>query len=163
VEAIFADDITGIYGTDWVLFRYNPTSNSYEEVGLQDAMQVGQGYWIINTGNTAILDMPANSLPVGKTRSACFEAAINSNGTNQWRLLANPFSHSYQWSELRGKAATGDNLCNGSDGCSLAEMQTAGLVQDQGWHFDSNAYVEIKEHVSFPLDRHVDCISGYCQ
>jgi hypothetical protein len=35
VAAIFSDDILGIYDTDWVLFSFNPTTNSYENQPLQ--------------------------------------------------------------------------------------------------------------------------------
>ncbi len=99
MEAILADDITGTYGTDWDLYGYNPVSNSYDKVDLQDVLQVGKGYWIISASNSAVLDMPAGSLPANQTSStqctspACFETEITSNGSTQWQLLANPFSH----------------------------------------------------------------------
>ncbi len=156
MEAILADDITGTYGTDWDLYGYNPVSNSYDKVDLQDVLQVGKGYWIISASNSAVLDMPAGSLPANQTSStqctspACFETEITSNGSTQWQLLANPFQHDYQWSELRGKVATGDNLCNDSDGCTLAEMESAGFVQDQGWYFDGTSYVELKNTTVSP-------------
>jgi hypothetical protein len=109
VEAIFADDITGIYGTDWVLFRYNPTSNSYEEVGLQDVMQVGQGYWIINTSNTAILDMPANSLPVSKTAQPVLKQQSTVMGLtsgNYWQTLLAILTHGLSYAEKQQPVIT---------------------------------------------------------
>ena len=117
VKAIFADDIAGNYGTDWILFGYNPSSNSYENVDLQDVLQVGTGYWIITFTNTALLDMPAGSQPARQIEStqcinsSCFEKTMTSNGINQWQLVANPFHHSFSWSALRGKVATINHSC----------------------------------------------------
>jgi hypothetical protein len=147
VEAIFADDITGSYGTDWRLFSYNSTSNSFKEMSLQDVPVVGAGYVIITNSGQTLLDMPAGSQPVNQTNSTqctspgCFEAGISSNGVRQWQLLANPFPHSFQWSALRGKVATIDNTCGDSEGCTLTEMQTAGFVEDQGWYSDDTGNV----------------------
>lgn len=31
VADIFSDDIFGVYGTDWVLFSFNPVANAYEK------------------------------------------------------------------------------------------------------------------------------------
>jgi hypothetical protein len=150
VEAIFADDITGNYGADWILYSHNPDSNSFEEMSLQDIPQVGAGYLIITYSNQAKLDMPDGSQPVGMTNSTqcatqvCFEAEINTDYAGQWQLLANPFPYSFKWSELRGKVATTDNACGGSEGCTLAEMQAAGFVEDQGWYFDGSENVPLK-------------------
>ena len=150
VEAIFADDISGNYGTDWVMYSYNPSSNSYEDVGLEGVPQVGKGYWIITLSAPVQLDMPAGSYPATQaestqcTSSACFEMAVASNGTKQWQLLANPFQRSFSWSALRGKVATINTTCGGGEGCTLAEMQTAGFVEDKGLHYDGSAYVPLK-------------------
>jgi len=150
LEAIFADDITGNYGTDWILYGYNPTRGSYENIGLQDVIQVGMGYWIITRSEKARLDLPAGSQPVSLTSStqcassACFETAIVSNATNQFQLVANPFHHTFSWSALRGKVDATDAACGGSEGCTLAEMQTAGYVEDQGWYYDGSTYVPLK-------------------
>ncbi len=150
VEAIFADDITGSYGTDWMLFSYNPASDSFEKMSLQGIPLVGTGYFIITYSGQALLDMPAGSQPVSQANStqcaspACFEAVLSSDGASHWQLFANPFPHSFHWSALRGKVATSDNACGGSEGCTLAEMQTSGFVEDQGWHYNGKAYVDLK-------------------
>ena len=150
VKAIFADDIAGNYGTDWILFGYNPSSNSYENVDLQDVLQVGTGYWIITFTNLALLDMPSGSQPVKQIEStqcispSCFETTMTSNGTKQWQLVANPFHHSFSWSALRGKVATIKHSCGREEGCTLTEMQTEGFVEDQGWNFDGSAYQPLK-------------------
>jgi hypothetical protein len=151
VEAIFADDINGSYGNDWILYGYNTANHSYEKIGLQDVLEVGKGYWIFTHSDTTQLDLPDGSQPASLTNStqcagsACFEKAIVSNGTNQFQLVANPFHHSFSWSDLRGKVATTGNSCTGSEGCTLAEMQSAGIMNEQGWHFDGSAYVSLNK------------------
>ncbi|MCK5831513.1 MAG: hypothetical protein KAH20_14555 [Methylococcales bacterium] len=150
VEAIFADDINGSYGSDWVLFGYNPNSNKYEDIGLQGILQVGTGYWIISVSEQASLDLPTGSRPInpiGSTqckRPTCFEKNMISNNTNQWQLVANPFQYSFSWSALRGKVATSNNACGGDQGCTLGGMQTAGFVENQGWYYNGTAYVSLK-------------------
>ena len=92
VEAIFADDINGSYGNDWILYGYNTANHSYEKIGLQDVLEVGKGYWIFTHSDTTQLDLPDGSQPASLTNStqcagsACFEKAIVSNGTNQFQL-----------------------------------------------------------------------------
>jgi len=150
VEAIFADDISGSYGTDWMLIGYNTSSNSYEDIGLQDVPQVGTGYWIISLSDQTTLDMPDGSQPVNQsdstqcTSSACFEKALASNDTGQSQLIANPYSHSFAWTAVRGKVTTDDNACGDSKGCSLAEMQTEGFVENQGWRYNGTEYKPLK-------------------
>jgi hypothetical protein len=150
VEDIFADDISGQYGTDWVIFSYSPHSNSYEELKLQDVPQVGKGYWIITLSASVQLDLPLGSYPANLTEStqctstACFESVIVSNNSKQWQLLANPFQYSFSWSAMRGKVATNDSPCGDSEGCTLAEMQTADFIENQGWHYDGTNYVPLK-------------------
>ncbi len=156
VEAIFADDITGSYGIDWILFSYNPSSNSYENIGLQDTLQIGKGYWIITLTDQTLLDMPTGSQSANQTEStqclspSCFETTITSNGTTQWQLVSNPFYHSFNWSELRGKVAITNHTCDDRKGCSLTEMQAEGIVEDQGWKYDGIAYHPLRGTEVYP-------------
>jgi hypothetical protein len=121
-----------------------------ETIGLEDVLQTGTGYWIMTLSSQTRLDMPIGSQPVNQTEStqcfspSCFEIAVTSNGTNQWQLLANPFHYSFSWSALRGKVAAANNTCGGNEGCTLTEMQTAGFIEDQGWHYDGSAYIPLK-------------------
>jgi hypothetical protein len=151
VEAIFADDITGNYGIDWKLISYNPSKNSYDDVDLQDVLEIGTGYWIITFSDETLLDMPADSQPASQkkstqcTRSTCFEKTLISNNTNQFQLIANPLHHSFSWSALRGKVATNDSTCSDGVGCTLEDMQTAGFVENQGLYYDGKKYITLKE------------------
>ncbi|MEE9339640.1 MAG: hypothetical protein V3U87_16320 [Methylococcaceae bacterium] len=150
VEAIFADDITGNYGIDWKLISYNPSKNSYDDVDLQDVLEIGTGYWIINFSDQTLLDMPAGSKPASQkestqcTRSTCFEKTLIGNNTNQLQLIANPFHHSFSWSALRGKVATNDSTCNDGVGCTLEDMETARFVENQGLYYDGKKYITLK-------------------
>ncbi|HHJ20810.1 MAG TPA: hypothetical protein ENJ84_13455, partial [Gammaproteobacteria bacterium] len=48
VRDLFADDLpAGRYGLDWILFRYDAASHSYQDPGLDGPVLAGQGYWII--------------------------------------------------------------------------------------------------------------------
>ncbi|MCF6205001.1 MAG: hypothetical protein L3J59_15260 [Methylococcaceae bacterium] len=151
VEAIFSDDIDGDYGVDWKLISYNSEKNSYDDVDIQDELQIGTGYWIISFSDQTLLDMPAGSQPVTQkkstqcTQSSCFEKTLISNSSNQSQLISNPFHYSFSWSALRGKTALNDSTCGDTAGCTLEEMQTAGFVENQGWYYDGKKYISLKE------------------
>jgi hypothetical protein len=77
VSKIFEDDITAdgknpkSYGKDWAVFSYayDAKTNDYRYVTLKlnDILQPGVGYWIIQmTGNLIQLDMPKGSVEISK-------------------------------------------------------------------------------------------------
>lgn len=59
VEAIFGDDISGLYGTDWVVFFFDPEAGYFINPGLNGLLKQGVGYWIYQqSGRDVLLDLP---------------------------------------------------------------------------------------------------------
>jgi len=116
MEAIIADDITGIYNTDWAMFSFNPVANAYELMELQDSLEVGKGYWIIQINHPAILDMPEDSQPVNVNDSPecfsftydCFESTLVTTDGALYQMLANPFYYSVEGTSLRINTMQGE-------------------------------------------------------
>ena len=53
VADVFGDDLTGTYGTNWIVHERN--GGGYTALGLGDALQVGPGYWILtNQANQTV-------------------------------------------------------------------------------------------------------------
>ena len=63
VKKIFGDDISGQYGTDWVMYGFDTQTSSYgEALKPNDPVEHGRGYWIIQiTVNPVTLTMPEES------------------------------------------------------------------------------------------------------
>ena len=107
VEAIIADDISGIYGTDWVMFSFNSVANAYNKMKLEDILHVGRGYWIIQLKQPATLDMPANSqlTTVKYSRlcftERCFESRLMGSNLFKYQMIANPFHHTVEGTDIR--------------------------------------------------------------
>ncbi|MCF6205096.1 MAG: hypothetical protein L3J59_15745 [Methylococcaceae bacterium] len=151
VAAIFSDDISGIYDTDWVLFSFNPTTNTYEKPALTDTVEVGKGYWILSENESATLDMPLDSQPVEIPISAqcfyeagCFETTLVANpGTLQYQMISSPFKDFFSGEQLR--------LDIGSEAAlTLEESETENILANQLWSYNGTAYNEIQNQVIEP-------------
>ncbi|MCK5919420.1 MAG: hypothetical protein KAG66_00660, partial [Methylococcales bacterium] len=101
VEAVFGDDGLGVYDTDWVLFRYDTSTDNYIKPSATDTLSQNTGYWIVQkSGSEKTLNMPVGSIPTSITASAeciesskgCYEIPLGteSNAT-QWNMIGYPF------------------------------------------------------------------------
>ena len=148
VAAIFGDDIDGVYGTTWLMFRLLPNGN-YAPLGANSQLDPGTGYWIINNAaNTATLDMPAGSTGTSiantsgcVTREGCFTQTLRTSNTRTaWTILGNPFDRTVELGNIRISSASATH-CSTPDPCDLntAEAQTLETnlaFQYNGTHYD---------------------------
>ncbi|MCK5920914.1 MAG: FG-GAP repeat protein, partial [Methylococcales bacterium] len=125
VTKVFGDDITGIYGTDWLIYLYD--NDGYVLLEADDTLSQGVGYWIIQTsGSRETLDMPGNSTPTPVTSTAlnpvlnpgacldletakgCFAIplAVQANGV-QWNMIGYPFVFTGTLDNARIQTETG--------------------------------------------------------
>ncbi len=153
VADIFSDDISGTYGTDWVLFSYNPTTNSYEKPALTDTVEVGKGYWVISTNLPFTLDMPQGSQPVSVQNSTqclftegCYETTVVANpGNVQYQMLSSPIDISIVAENLRINSGL-------ETGLTLEEAEADDIFSHQLWHYNDAAlaYDEIQNQIISP-------------
>jgi hypothetical protein len=139
VKDLFEDDIRGVYGTDWVLYKYDSQTNSYgEALKLNDAVEHGRGHWIIQvTGNPVTLTMPQGSVEVSASYPLQLASANESN-TIQWTLTGNPFSSSLKLGDFSLKTNSG--ACS-STPCDLDIAKTEKLLHNEVWIYDGKKYV----------------------
>ncbi len=151
VAAIFSDDITGIYDTDWILFSFNPTTNAYEKPALTDIVEVGKGYWVLSANQSATLDMPVGSQQVSTQSSTqclfaagCFEVSLVANpGAVQFQMLSSPFDNSVLGETLRLNSGL-------VTGLTLEESETDDIFANQLWSYNGTAYDEILNQIISP-------------
>jgi len=157
VTDILADDLTGTYGSDWMIYGYNTETNSYDDIGLSGQMDAGKGYWIISTQASATLDLPNNSTTVSLAAPPqcaldnCYESALAASEKTQWQMIANPLPENFSWSNLRIATNDESGTCGDSDGCSIAEAETANLVHNQGWVYNAGTKTYLITTIAKPL------------
>lgn len=157
VADIMGDDISAPYGTDWVLYSYDTSTNTYKKLSLADTMHPGVGYWFIQTtGNPVVIDMPDESAAVNVAQhpacpsitEGCFEISLQTDPINaQWQMVGYPFRHYTRIDKLRIVSDAGDCRI----GCTLDQAQDEGLVSDTLWHYDGSSYQQlvVGEYKSF--------------
>ncbi|MCK5831237.1 MAG: chitosanase [Methylococcales bacterium] len=143
VQALLGDDINGQYGTDWKVFSYNSSTDSYTNVGLNGVLKQGVGYWAIQvTDQEVTLDFPSNmnqgpiltSSQCAST-NGCLEIDLPSKYNDvQWLMLGNPFAQQISWADLRVTTTSG--ACADGNGCTLDEAEGLGIINNQGWSYN---------------------------
>jgi len=132
VEDVFGDDISGRYGSRWVLYEYDAQGRAYNPLQLSSRLHQGRGYWIIQlTGELTKLDMPSGS--VSSVSPIPLVSAIGQS--SQWNLLGNPFSEP---KSLDSFLIEGTNIC--AHGCDLDEAHQQQLVYNKVWIYKDRGY-----------------------
>jgi len=166
VGAILGDDMgaSAVYGENWVLFAYNPGSNSYSNIGSNGEMVPGTGYWIYNgTGGTREVSMPLGSQPVTPTNSpecpaaasSCIEASLEYSaertGESQFNLIGIPSANSFLWRDLYVADTQTCSAINGSStGCTLADARSNDVFESTAWHYTGTTYNLIDNSSTIP-------------
>lgn len=139
VEAVFGDDIDGVYPTEWVVYEFLPDVYEYRLLELGDSLVPGKGYWIkqaVDPEAVVEFDVPANSnrtpSPVSQTSGCasgdtCFEQALVAPEPGElvrYNMVGNPFRTDIALDRLRVK--TDGGTC--SAGCDLATAEANDIV-----------------------------------
>jgi len=142
VAKVFGDDISGTYGTDWVLYQFNTQTNSYgDSLKLSDAVEQGRGYWIIQkTGGSVTLTMPPGSTAAPDSYSFTIGSATGNN--TQWTLSGNPFSSSQALGDFSLRTDSG--VCSDNP-CDLDKAESEKLLHNQVWVYDGAYKIKNKQ------------------
>ncbi len=137
------------YTSDWTLFQYDSMLNRYRSVPIDEPLQHGVGYWILQkTGEDRTIHMPyvASDTPVQTSAacasaSGCFATPVIGVQSPTWNMLAYPFAQP-------GIAGTSrlilsDGVC--AAGCTIEQADELNLIQHTLWSYQSeqNQYVPI--------------------
>ena len=159
VADIIGDDISAPYGSDWIIYSYQTSTNTYKQLSLTDTMLPGIGYWLIQvTGNPITIDMPDESIPVNVVQSpacssfeGCFEIPLQTSNSidNQWQMIGYPFRDTRSIDKI--KVVTRDLGSDCFIGCTLKEANEKGLVSEPMYHFDGTSYQQLTTEGSEPF------------
>jgi hypothetical protein len=152
IKDVFGDDINGQYGKDWVLYRYDSKTNSYDStLKLEDVLEHGRGYWIIQVTNAPVtLTMPTESIKVPENIQPDTKkipenyplqlASVSGGRTTQWTLSGNPFtSQNPRLGDFFLKTDSG--VCSKAP-CGLDEAKAKKLFHNQVWIYNGTRYVQ---------------------
>ncbi len=151
VADIIGDDISGSYGSEWVIYSYETSTNSYRQLSPTDTMLAGVGYWFIQTtGNPVTIDMPEASTDVNVRQSpacssfeGCFEIPLQTSSSyeTQWQMIGYPFRDYGAIDKIRVVTAGIGSDC--FTGCTLAEANEKYLVSEPLYHYDGTSYQQL--------------------
>ena len=161
VADIIGDDISALYGYEWVVYSYQTSTNSYKQLSLTDTMHPGIGYWFIQaTGNPVTIDMPTASTGVNVTghpacpsiSEGCFEIPLQTSNSidTQWQMIGYPFRDNRNIDKIR--VVTRDIGSDCFIGCTLKEASEKGLVSESMYHFDETSYQQLTTEGSEPFE-----------
>lgn len=138
VADVFGDDLTGTYGTDWILYRRDEdaTPPAYVALGLGDSLAVGEGYWIktLETGNPSVdisgidntLTKPALTGVAAAAPAGCAGSA------GQCNMAGHPHNFNVCWADVQVK--------DGGTTFSLSQADTAGIMDREAHKWTGSAY-----------------------
>ena len=160
VADIIGDDISGSYGSEWVIYSYETSTNSYRQLSPTDTMLAGIGYWFIQTtGNPVTIDMPDASTDVNVRQSpacssfeGCFEIPLQTSNSykTQWQMIGYPFRDNGEIDKIRVVTAGIGSDC--FTGCTLAEANEKYLVSEPLYHYDGTSYQQLTTEGSEPFE-----------
>jgi VCBS repeat-containing protein len=101
-------------GNEWLMYDYNPSTNSYGLLGISSQLKQDMGYWILSD-NSAHLDIEGNLTPIVSSTvcddidtnvfiEGCIEVYLTPPppGTPlRWNLVGNPFPYPIAWKDVR--------------------------------------------------------------
>jgi len=140
VDAVFGDDGLGVYGNDWLIYRYDTGTDKYAELAATDTLNQGVGYWIIQrTGSEKTLSMPAGSTPTPTSNPAgcpsgnCFPISLGTEfSAKQWNMIGYPYDTAGTLGNTTVAADSGD--CAPS--CDLDTAESGAIVHNQLWSYN---------------------------
>jgi hypothetical protein len=140
VSDIFADDISGIYGTNWILYKYDELSESYVWLNANSNLKQGVGYWVIAL-DSAVLDVDGTATPLVNNANCpssdnlCFEIPLQkpTAGNILHNMLGHPLPYPVNWANVR-IAADGGAVYTPS-GASASNY-----VSKEFWKYTGNSY-----------------------
>lgn len=138
VKDVFGANISGTYGKDWNVFKFDAENNHYVELKIDEILEQGIGYWILQiSGGSKSLKMPFGSVPL----EGGFEVELHTQDEGlQWNMIGYPFSTTKALGDAVS-VTTSSSLCN--SGCTLEQAKNKSIVNSQIWGFNGKDYQSV--------------------
>lgn len=95
VADVLGDDLTGVFNSDWVVYRRDESSDSYVRLGLADPMESAEGYWVFSSQAVQSFDVEGQYAGSPDVRLS------GEPGTGRWNLVGHPLDFPVNWSEVQ--------------------------------------------------------------
>ncbi len=140
VGDVLGDDVSGTYDADWVVFEWDPTTQTYTELTLTSSLVQGRGYWI-RSRNAANLDF-------GDGAYGVINFPLTSDATNgRFNLVGHPFPFEVCWEDalvFDGTTALtldqADPVVGMQRACSIVPPDPSCVMSRTMWKYNGNSY-----------------------
>ena len=131
---VFASNIKGQFGTDWIIYQFNPESGAYKVADPESVITPGVGYWFVHANTEPVLlEMPIGStaFPPGRvaglcdSEHGCISADLSNLATiSRWSMVGVPSDVNVELSNPLIFADTGS--CAQREGCTISNADLSG-------------------------------------
>ncbi len=94
VADVFGDDMTGVYGTDWIVYERDEASDAYVALTTDSSLAPGVGYWI-KTNDAG------ESVTVDSLSPTVTEVDLTADADGVQNLVGHPFDFDVCWGDVR--------------------------------------------------------------
>ncbi|UOG91353.1 MAG: ExeM/NucH family extracellular endonuclease [Candidatus Thiothrix sulfatifontis] len=150
VQQIF-DELNAVpYGSRWVVYEVDNTSQKYTKLAKTSTMTVGKAYWILTLNGAVNVTM--QGISVSPDSQCRFDVPLHATGySNGENAVGNPYAQAIEWSDILVKTgsvyrtptnANTDNILygtfikgpsgtgtSGTGGYTYGGSQSSGLIQ----------------------------------
>jgi len=141
-EALFADELGCVYGTDWRVFEFNLDSNDYSLVDLSESLSPGVAYWIIQASGADVqLTLPdsATQAPGATNSGRVIRVPLADDAAPGadigWAMIGKPSLQNTLVSDLR-VVANGAPACGSNTPCDLEQSYSELLTDNKLFRFN---------------------------
>ncbi len=135
VADVFGDDLTGTYGTNWIVHERN--GGGYTALGLGDALQVGPGYWILTNQANQTVNIEGEF-------NGDADFALQSDPAGRFNLVGHRYWYDQAWADVRVFDGVSELTLDQADpagACQGPDPLTNGCVMSRiGYKWNGAAY-----------------------
>ncbi len=114
VADVFANDLSGTYGTNWIVYERDAANDQYVTLGLTDPLAVGEGYWIkTNQAAQSVANEGRRNVPV--------QVPLATDAAGRFNLVGHPFGFDVCWADAQ--------VIDGASTLTLAQADPGGACQ----------------------------------
>ncbi len=103
VADVFGDDLGGTYDVDWVVFRYDASTQTQIKLATTDTLAVGEGYWIRTNLGSQVVDVSGTDNVVTDTPLTGVLAtppAGCASSAGRCGMAGNPHAYDVCWADV---------------------------------------------------------------
>ena len=130
-----------LYGSDWIMYRYDEVNNVYEVLNLDSPLEVGRGYWLKTLASGQQFEVTG----AGNAVTAIPLEVAPTAADGRANLLGHPFDYSVCWSDVEisnnGFTTTLTPLTADTEGiCDIDPADPDCIVSRKMYKWNGSAY-----------------------